>query len=440
MPNVAQTHRLKARRVAAASMIGTTIEWYDYYIFGTAAVLVLNDQFFPQLSPAAGTLAALATFAVAFIARPFGGILFGHFGDKVSRKTILVWSLILMGASTFLVGFLPNYDAIGIWAPILLVVLRFLQGLAVGGEWGGAVLMALEHAPKNKKAFYASWTQSGVPAALVLSSTIFLLMQQMDEASFHAWGWRVPFWISALLILVGLFIRLRITESPEFLKMKSEKREVRVPLFELLRTAWWPLILGTLTLASPNIIFYISSVYLLSYGPAHVGLNRESVFIALIIAASIQVFTIPLVAMLADRIGKKTVMLAGAALVALLIYPVFWLVNTGEPMGALAAMILALPIAHATAYSVVASFIPELFQTEVRFTGSSLAYQLGGIITSAPAPFIAAYLMQNTGSSTAVATYIAVAAAIGFVAIALARRAKDPRSPQEADAVSVSAD
>lgn len=440
MSNVAQTRRLPARRVAAASMIGTTIEWYDYYIFGTAAVLVLNDQFFPELSPAAGTLAALATFAVAFIARPFGSIIFGHFGDKVSRKTILVWSLMMMGASTFLVGFLPNYDAIGIWAPILLVVLRFLQGLAVGGEWGGAVLMALEHAPKNKKAFYASWTQSGVPAALVLSSVIFLLMQQMDEASFHAWGWRVPFWISSLLIVVGLFIRLRITESPEFLKMKSQKREVRVPLFELLRTAWRPLILGTLTLASPNIIFYISSVYLLSYGPEHAGISRDSVFIALIVAAIIQVFTIPLVAMLADRIGKKTVMLAGATLVALLIYPVFWLVDTGEPVGALAAMILALPIAHATAYSVVASFIPELFQTEVRFTGSALAYQLGGIITSAPAPFIAAYLVQNTGSSMAVATYIAVAAAIGFVAIALSRRAKDPRSLLETGAISVPAD
>lgn len=440
MSNVAQTPRLPARRVAAASMIGTTIEWYDYYIFGTAAVLVLNDQFFPELSPAAGTLASLATFAVAFIARPFGGIIFGHFGDKVSRKTILVWSLMMMGASTFLVGFLPNYDAIGIWAPILLVVLRFLQGLAVGGEWGGAVLMALEHAPKNKKAFYASWTQSGVPAALVLSSVIFLLMQQMDEASFHTWGWRVPFWISSLLIVVGLFIRLRITESPEFLRMKSQKREVRVPLFELLRTAWRPLILGTLTLASPNIIFYISSVYLLSYGPEHVGISRDSVFIALIIAAIIQVFTIPLVAMLADRIGKKTVMLAGAALVALLIYPIFWLVDTGEPMGALAAMILALPIAHATAYSVVASFIPELFQTEVRFTGSSLAYQLGGIITSAPAPFIAAYLVQNTGSSMAVATYIAVAAAIGFVAIALSRKAKDPRNLLETGAITVPAD
>ncbi len=436
MSTVAHSHLPPARRVAAASMIGTTIEWYDYYIFGTAAVLVLNDQFFPALSPAAGTLAALATFAVAFIARPFGGIIFGHFGDKVSRKTILVWSLMLMGMSTFIVGFLPNYDAIGIWAPILLVALRFLQGLAVGGEWGGAVLMALEHAPEKKKAFYASWTQSGVPAALVLSSTIFLLMQQMDEASFHAWGWRVPFWISALLIVVGLFIRLRITESPEFLKMKSEKREVRVPLFELIRTAWWPLILGTLTLASPNIIFYISSVYLLSYGPTHVGLNRESVFMALIIAAFIQVFTIPMVAMLADRLGKKKIMLVGAAMVALLIYPVFWLVNTGQPMLALGAMIIALPITHATAYAVVASFIPELFQPEVRFTGSSLAYQIGGIITSAPAPFIAEYLMQNTGSSMAVATYIAVAAAVGFTAIALSRPAKKRIDRPEARASS----
>ncbi|GAA1522606.1 MFS transporter [Brevibacterium permense] len=410
-------------------MIGTTIEWYDYYIFGTAAVLVINDQFFPDLSPAAGTLASLATFSVAFIARPFGGIIFGHFGDKVSRKTILVWSLMLMGVSTVLVGFLPNYAAIGIWAPILLVALRFLQGLAVGGEWGGAVLMALEHAPQNKKAFYASWTQSGVPAALVLSSTIFLFMQMMDEPAFHSWGWRVPFWISAALIVVGLFIRLRITESPEFLKMKADKREVRIPLFELLRTAWWPLLLGIFTLASPNIIFYISSVYLLSYGPDHAGLSRDAVFVALIVASSLAVFTIPLVAVIADRVGKKKIMLTGAVMVALFIFPVFWLVDTGQPLGALVAMILALPIAHATAYAVVASFIPELFQPEVRFTGSSLAYQIGGIVTSAPAPVIAATLIQNTGSSMSIALYVSIAALVGFVAIALSRKHQEP-TPQ----------
>ncbi|WP_197021686.1 MFS transporter [Brevibacterium sp. VCM10] len=410
-------------------MIGTTIEWYDYYIFGTAAVLVINDQFFPDLSPAAGTLASLATFSVAFIARPFGGIIFGHFGDKVSRKTILVWSLMLMGVSTFLVGFLPNYAAIGIWAPILLVALRFLQGLAVGGEWGGAVLMALEHAPQNKKAFYASWTQSGVPAALVLSSTIFLFMQMMDEPAFHSWGWRVPFWISAALIVVGLFIRLRITESPEFLEMKADKREVRIPLFELLRTAWWPLLLGIFTLASPNIIFYISSVYLLSYGPDHAGLSRDAVFVALIVASSLAVFTIPLVAVIADRVGKKKIMLTGAVMVALFIFPVFWLVDTGQPLGALVAMILALPIAHATAYAVVASFIPELFQPEVRFTGSSLAYQIGGIVTSAPAPVIAASLIQNTGSSMSIALYVSIAALVGFVAIALSRKHQEP-TPQ----------
>lgn len=423
------SERARVRRVAGASMIGTTIEWYDYYIFGTAAVLVLNEQFFPALSPAAGTLASLATFSVAFIARPFGGIIFGHFGDKVSRKTILIWSLMLMGISTFLVGFLPNYATIGIWAPILLVTLRFLQGLAVGGEWGGAVLMALEHAPQNKRAFYASWTQSGVPAALVLSSTIFLFVQMMDEAAFHSWGWRVPFWISAALIVVGLFIRLRITESPEFLQMKADKREVRIPLFELLRTAWWPLILGIFTLASPNIIFYISSVYLLSYGPGHVGLSRNAVFVALIVASTIAVFTIPLVAVIADRIGKKKIMLTGAVMVAVLVFPVFWLVNTGQPLGVLAAMILALPITHATAYAVVASFIPELFQPEVRFTGSSLAYQIGGIVTSAPAPLIAASLLQNTGSWISIALYVSIAALVGFVAIALSKKHQEP-SPQ----------
>lgn len=419
------------RRVAGASMIGTTIEWYDYYIFGTAAVLVLNDQFFPTLDPFAGTLASLATFAVAFIARPFGGVIFGHFGDRFSRKKMLVWSLIMMGTSTFVVGLLPNYDTIGIAAPIALVALRFLQGLAVGGEWGGAVLMALEHAPANRRAFYASWTQCGVPAALVLSSGIFYLLQRTDETFFNIWGWRIPFLLSALLIVVGLFIRLRITESPEFLAMKAEKKEVRVPVFEVFRTAKKPLILGSLAMASPNIIFYICSVYLLSYGPDAVGVDRDVIFLSLIFAAFIQVFTIPLVAILADRVGKKRILQLGALTVAAVIYPVFLMVDTGSTVLIVLAMILALPIAHAMAYSVIASFIPELFEPEVRFTGASLAYQIGGIITSAPAPFLAALLYAETGGSWGIALYIAGAALIGLLAITLGRERIIPAPPRQ---------
>lgn len=426
MANFDKTERKKVRRVAGASMIGTTIEWYDYYIFGTAAVLVLNDQFFPALSPAAGVLASLATFSVAFIARPFGGLIFGHFGDKVSRKTILVWSLLMMGSATFLVGLLPNFEAIGIWAPILLVTLRFLQGLAVGGEWGGAVLMALEHAPPHKRAFYASWTQAGVPAALVLSSLVFYLLQGMDDEAFQAWGWRIPFLISALLIVIGLFIRLNVTESPEFLKMKAEQREVKVPFFELIRTSSGSLLLGTLTLASPNIIFYVASVYLISYGQDYAGYDYKTIFLALILAAFIQVFTVPLVATIADRIGKKKMMIIGAVTVAIVIYPVFWLIDSGQTYGVFAAMLLALPFAHAMAYAVVASFIPELFAPEVRFTGAALAYQFGGIITSAPAPLIAETLMQKTGNSMFIAVYVSCAALIGLIAIVLGKQYKKP--------------
>lgn len=418
------------RRVAAASMIGTTIEWYDYYIFGTAAVLVLNNQFFPTLDPAAATLASLATFAVAFIARPFGGVIFGHFGDKYSRKKMLVWSLLLMGASTFVVGLLPNYDAIGIAAPVILVALRFLQGLAVGGEWGGAVLMALEHAPANRRAFYASWTQCGVPAALVLSSGIFFLMQKTPPEFFNTWGWRIPFLLSALLIVVGLFIRLRVSESPEFLKMKSDEKDVRVPFLEVFRTAKKPLILGSLAMASPNIIFYICSVYMLSYGPGVVGVSRDVIFLSVIFAAFIQVFTIPLVATVADRLGKKKILQAGALAVAVLAYPVFLLVDTGETLLIVLAMVLALPVAHAMAYSVIASFIPELFEPEVRFTGASLAYQIGGIITSAPAPFLAALLYTETGASWGIALYIAGAALIGLLAITLGKERKGATAPK----------
>src|SRR5699024_2548128 len=215
-------------KVAFASFVGTAVEWYDYFLFGTAAVLIFNHQFFPDLDPLAATLASLSTFAVAFVARPLGGIVFGHFGDRASRKTMLVWSLLGMGTATFAIGLLPNYATIGVWAPILLVLLRVVQGIAVGGEWGGAVLMALEHAPQHKKSFYASWPQAGVPAGVVLSSLAFYLVQLLPEDQLHAWGWRLPFLFSAVLIIVGMIIRLKITESPEFENMKAQRKESKI--------------------------------------------------------------------------------------------------------------------------------------------------------------------------------------------------------------------
>ena len=411
------------RRAAFSSFIGTTIEWYDYYIFGTAAVLVLNNQFFPTLDPFAATMASFATFGVAFVARPLGGALFGHFGDRVSRKKMLVWSIVAMGLATLTVGLLPNYDAIGVWAPILLVTCRFIQGIAVGGEWGGAVLMALEHAPPDKRAFYASWPQCGVPAGIVLSSGTFFLVQLMPEEAMQAWGWRIPFLLSVILIGVGLYIRLRVTESPEFLEVKERGEQSKVPAGDIFRSHKKSLIIGMLSTAAPNIVFYLATVFMLSYGPK-VGIDRSLIFVSLIIAAAFQVVSMPYIATFADKHSPRTVLLGGAILVGATAFPIFALFNTGTAWGVMLAMLIALPVVHATAYGAVSSFIAELFPANVRFSGSALSYQLGGIVTSAPVPMVATLLYENYHTSNAIALYVVAAAIVTLIFVMMAPRGK----------------
>ncbi|MGN7949367.1 MFS transporter [Microbacterium sp. 22215] len=404
-------------KVAGASFIGTTIEWYDYYIFGTAAVLIFNTQFFPNLDPLAGTLAAFATFAVAFIARPFGGAFFGHFGDRIGRKKMLVWSVLCMGLGTLVVGFLPTYAQIGIWAPLLLVICRFLQGFAVGGEWGGAVLMSLEHAPANKRAFYASFPQAGVPAGTVLSAGTFALLTLMPDEDFNAWGWRIPFLASVILVAIGLYIRLKVTESPEFLAVKESNQTPKVPVWDVLKFHKWALIVGMMCGFAPNIVFYIATVFMVKYGPTDLGIDSNVIFVAMMIAASIQVVSMPYIATFADKTSKRRLLLIGCVIVALGAFPVFWLFNIGTFWSILAALLIALPIMHAVSYGAISGFTAELFPARVRYTGTSLAYQLGGIITSAPVPIIATLLLAETGTFAAVAGYMIVAAALGFVFI-----------------------
>ncbi|OUM45091.1 MFS transporter [Arthrobacter sedimenti] len=419
-------------KVALASFIGTTIEWYDYYIFGAATVLVLNSQFFPTLDPLAGTLASFATFAVAFIARPFGGAFFGHFGDRIGRKKMLIWSVLTMGLGTLLVGLLPNYAAIGIWAPILLVVCRFLQGFAVGGEWGGAVLMSLEHAPANKRAFFASFPQAGVPAGTVLSSGTFALLSLMPEDQLLSWGWRIPFIASIVLVAVGLWIRLKVTESPEFLKIQEKNEVPKVPAFDVFKSHKRSLVHGILCGFAPNFTFYIATVFLVSYGPKQLGIPSGTIFVALMIAATLQVFTLPFFATFADKHSLKRVLLTGCVLVAAGAFPVFALFSTGTFWGILAALIIALPVLHAISYGVISGFTAELFPTEVRYTGTSLAYQLGGIITSAPVPIIATLLIERYNSSDAVAWYMVISAVLGFIAIATAKTVRKTRGSENA--------
>ncbi len=317
------------RPVILASFIGTTIEWYDFFLYGTAAALVFNRLFFPNVDPLIGTLSSFGTFAVGFVARPFGGIVFGHYGDRLGRKSMLVYSLVIMGVATFLIGLLPTHDAIGMWAPVLLVVLRCAQGIGVGGEWGGAVLMAVEHSPPGRRGLSGSWPQMGVPAGLFLSTVVFAITStQMSEEQFLAWGWRLPFLVSLGLVAVGIFIRLAIMETPAFTSLtQSGKREER-PVVTALRTHRRSLLLAMGMRVAENGLFYVYTVFVLSYGPAQLGLARNTMLTGVTLAALGGLFAIPLYGALSDRIGRRPVYLFGAAFSLLYALPFFLLLDT----------------------------------------------------------------------------------------------------------------
>ncbi|NEW69902.1 MFS transporter [Streptomyces rhizosphaericus] len=416
-------------KVAGASFIGTTIEWYDYLVFGLATVLVFNPLFFPTLDPLAGTLAGFATLAVAFLARPLGGLVFGHFGDRIGRKKMLVLSVVMMGSGTFAVGLLPTYDAIGIWSPVLLVVLRFIQGFAVGGEWGGAVIMSLEHAPADRRAFFASFPQSGVPAGTFLSTgAMFLVTTVVPEEQLLSWGWRVPFLCSAILIVIGLYLRLHVTESPEFLELQERGDVIKVPAREIFAAHKRALVVGMLCMLAPNTIFYLATTFFLSYGPVNLHLSRHLVLTALLVAAAVEVVTLPLFAMIADRTGAKNFLIAGCAALAIGAFPVFLLFDTGTVVGVVAAFLLALPVLHASVYGSIACFIAALFPPRVRYTGSSVAYHLGGAVTAAPVPIVATLLLAEFGSSLTIAGYVILAAVVCGLVISLLAPAPERES------------
>jgi metabolite-proton symporter len=417
-----QVAPVRPARVAFASFIGTTIEWYDFFIFGSAATLVFNSRFFPTLSPLAGTLAAFATFGVAFVARPVGGVVFGHFGDRLGRKRMLVLSLLAMGSGTVAIGLLPTYAEIGVAAPALLVLVRLLQGIAVGGEWGGAVLMAVEHAPRHRRAFFGSWPQAGVPAGLVLSAAAFLAIQHLPEGQLLSWGWRLPFLASAGLIIVGLYARGRLEESPEFHRVTQADRVPTFPLKDTLRRSARSVLIGIFAQAAANVPFYIVTVFVLSYGPDKVGISRSTILACLIVASLVDIAAVPVVAVLADRIGSRTVLLGGAIYSAIAAFPFFWLIDTGSSGAVLLAMFLFAMVGHATTYSAMAGFLSQLFDAEHRYTGVSVAYQVGGLITSGPAPFIAAALFAGFGGSWVISLYIVIACAITFTALLFAPR------------------
>jgi MFS transporter, MHS family, shikimate and dehydroshikimate transport protein len=407
------------RLVAVASFIGTTIEWYDFFLYGTAAALVFNRLFFPTFDPLMGTLAAFGTYAVGFFARPFGGIVIGHYGDKIGRKSMLVLTLVVMGVATFLIGLLPTYQQIGPWAAVGLILLRVAQGFGVGGEWGGAVLMAVEHAPPGKRGFYGSWPQIGVPAGLVLSTAVFAVFSRLPEAQFLSWGWRVPFLLSALLVIVGLLIRVRILETPAFTRIKKESREARQPIVEVLMTYPRQVLLAIGARFAENGAFYIYSVFVLTYATQQVKMPQQIVLNGILIGAGIELLAIPLFGALSDRFGRRPVYLFGACATALWAYPLFRLLDTASPPLVWLALIVAFVFSHAAMYGPQAAFLSELFGTRVRYSGASLGAQLAGVVAGAPAPFVATLLLARYGSS-ALALYLIGMAIVTIVAVLLA--------------------
>ena len=402
------------RRVILASFIGTTVEWYDFFLYGTAAALVFNKLFFPNQDPVAGTLSAYGTFAIGFVARPVGGAIFGHFGDRLGRRTMLVWSLLLMGAATALIGVVPSYASIGVLAPVLLVLLRFVQGIGVGGEWGGAVLMAVEHSRTGKRGLHGSWPQMGVPAGLLLSIGVFaLLSSRLSEAEFLAWGWRVPFLLSVVLIAVGLFVRLRLLETPAFSRVLAEKRTDAAPLLRVLREHPREVVAGMAMRFGQNVLFYIFTVFVLGYGQNTLHYSRSTMLGGVAVGATVGLFTLPLYGALSDRVGRRPVYLTGAVLSLLYAFPFFWLLGRGPGFVAL-AIVLGMNVIQDMMYGPQAAYFAELFQARCRYSGASLVAQLTSAISGGPAPYIATVLLRDHGAG-AVAAYMAAASLVSVV-------------------------
>ena len=413
------------KRVIASSLIGTTIEWYDFFLYGSAAALVFNKLFFPKFDPLVGTLLAFATYAVGFVARPLGGIVFGHFGDRIGRKKLLMWSLVMMGLATLLIGLLPGYESIGIWAPIGLIVLRVVQGFAVGGEWGGAVLMAAEHGDAKRRGYWASWPQAGVPLGSLLSAGILALMAGVQsEADFIAWGWRVPFLLSAVLVIVGWYIRNRVAESPMFeSEIEMAEAPASLPAVDVFRERPRAVLLGAGLRVGENIVYYILTVFSLTFLVDVAERSRSLALDALLIGAAIQFVAIPLLAILSDRIGRRPVYAFGAFGSALFVFLFFPMLASGNNGLIILAIVVGL-VLHASMYAPQAAFITELFPTRIRYSGVSIAYQLTAIFAGSLAPIIALWLYKDLHSSVPVSIYVATACAISGVSALLARETK----------------
>lgn len=404
--------------MALAGFVGTTMEWYDYFLYGAATALIFNQLYFPNVDPLIGTLAAFSAFAVGFVARPLGGIIFGHFGDKVGRRQNLIITLSIMGIATAAIGLLPTFETIGIWAPVLLVVLRILQGFAVGGEWGGAVLMTVEHSPDDRRGYYASWVQMGVPAGIVLANGVYLIFQSsLPEEAFLAWGWRVPFLLSILLVAVGLYVRLRIEESPAFAAVQETHTETRTPVIDVVRNQPKNVLVAMGGRLGDNVIFTIFEVFTLTYITQQLGLPEGLALLGVLIGAGIELFTIPAFGTLSDRIGRRPVFMGGLIFCVLYIFPFFWLLNTGQTFWVVFSLVVALAVGHSAMYAPESSFFAELFDTRTRYSGASIAYQVAPIVGGGIAPAICTALLAWSGSYWPIALYMIAMGLIGVVSL-----------------------
>ncbi|MGA4994031.1 MFS transporter [Nonomuraea bangladeshensis] len=405
------------KKIVAASLIGTTIEWYDFFLYGSAAALVFNKLFFPESDPLTGTLLSFLTYAVGFVARPLGGLVFGHFGDRVGRKTLLVVSLLMMGAATFLIGCLPTYETLGPAAALVLTGLRLVQGFALGGEWGGAVLIVSEHGDDARRGFWASWPQAGAPGGNLLATGVLAaLAAWQSEETFLAWGWRVPFLLSGVLVLIGLWIRLSITESPVFQKSAPEER---APIVGVLRHHWKDVLVAIGARLAENISFYLLTVFVITYAKT-AGVENSTVLSAVLVASAVHFVTIPMWGALSDRVGRRPIYLAGAAGIGLWIFAFFPLVDTGNFLAITLAVIVGL-LFHGMMYGPQAAFFSELFGTRMRYTGVSIGAQLSAIVAGALAPIIAVALLRAYSSSLPISLYLGLAAVLTLGAVYAAR-------------------
>ncbi|TNC29438.1 MFS transporter [Amycolatopsis alkalitolerans] len=401
-------------RIGAASFIGTAVEYYDFFIYSTAAALVFGKLFFPSGSAVAGTLAAFATFAAGFLVRPLGGVIFGHFGDRVGRKKMLILSLFFMGGSTVLIGLLPTFTTAGAWAPIALVVVRIVQGLAVGGEWGAAVLMAVEHGPQNRRGLHGSWAQAGAPAGSVLATGAFAAVSWLPDDQLMSWGWRIPFLASAVLLVVGILVRLRVAESPVFAEVSQTKELPKIPVLVAVRRYPGNVIKGFAVCVAPTILFYLLSTFGLQYATKTLHIERGTVLLVLTIASIMQTVAVVLFALLSDHIGRKLVFASGAA--AMSVFGVLYFTVNNGSLVVFAATVIAGLLIHASMYGPLGALFTEMFPPEVRYSGASLGYQVGNLLGGGFAPLVLTALFAADSGGATLATMYVVGAALITIA------------------------